>query len=38
MKTAKDYLPLNFLKHKQQQRKNKHCAILPSLCRKQSKA
>ena len=31
------YLPLNLVKHKQH--KNKHCAILPSLCRHcQSKA
>ena len=34
MKTVKDYnLPLNLLKHKEQQHENKHCAILPSLCR-----
>jgi len=33
MKTAKDYnLPLNSLKETTT-RKNKHCAILPSLCR-----
>jgi len=42
MKTVKDYnLPLNSLKDKQQQQheKNKHCAILPTLCRHcQSKA
>ena len=40
MKTVKDYnLPLNSLKHKQQHEKNKHCAILPRLCRHcQSKA
>jgi len=40
MKTVKDYnLPLNSLKQTTTRRKNKHCAILPSLCRHcQSKA
>ena len=40
MKTVKDYnLPLNLLKQSTTTRNNKHCAILPSLCRHyQSKA
>jgi len=40
MKTVKDYnLPLNLLKETATTQINKHCAILPSLCRHcQSKA